>query len=79
MLVLLSTISDKAEVAGVLLLFAAGTAVSMTLLSTAFGLAIVEGPIGRNFGWVAPVLGVSGMAFGAWYAFGALGLAAYPF
>jgi len=78
-LLLLSTISSKAEAAGVLLLFAAGTTVSMALLSTAFGLAIAGGPIGRNFGRVAPVLGVSGMAFGAWYAFGALGLAVYPF
>jgi ABC-type nickel/cobalt efflux system permease component RcnA len=79
-LLLLSTFfDDKAQAAGVLLIFAAGTAVSMALLSIAFGLAIAGGPIGRNVGRVAPVLGVSGMAFGAWYAFGALGLAGYPF
>ena len=78
-LLLLSTISDKAQAAGALLLFAAGTAVSMALLSTAFGLAIAGGPVGRNFERVAPVLGVLGVAFGAWYAFGALGLVVYPF
>lgn len=78
-LLLLSTISDKAEAAGALLLFAAGTAISMALLSTAFGLAIAGGPIGRNFERVAPVLGVLGLAFGAWYALGALGLIVYPF
>ena len=78
-LLLLSTISDKAQVAGALLLFATGTAVSMALLSTAFGLAIAGGPLGRNFERVAPVLGVLGVAFGAWYALGALGMVVYPF
>lgn len=78
-LLLLSTISDKAEAAGALLLFAAGTAVSMALLSTAFGLAIAGGPIARNFERVAPVLGVLSVAFGAWYALGALGVVVYPF
>ena len=78
-LLLLSTISDKAQAAGALLLFAVGTAVSMALLSTAFGLAIAGGPLGRNFERVAPLLGVLGVAFGAWYALGALGMAVYPF
>jgi ABC-type nickel/cobalt efflux system permease component RcnA len=77
-LLLLSTISDRTEAAAALLLFAAGTAVSMALLSTAFGLAIAGGPIGRHFERVAPVLGVLGMAFGAWYALGALGFVMYP-
>lgn len=78
-LLLLSTISDRAEAAGALLLFAAGTAASMALLSTAFGLAIAGGPIGRNFERVVPTFGILGMAFGAWYALGALGLVVYPF
>jgi high-affinity nickel permease len=78
-LLLLSTIGDKAQAAGALLLFASGTAFSMALLSTAFGLAIAGGPVGRNFGRVAPVLGVLGVAFGAWYALGALGVVVYPF
>ena len=77
-LLLLSTISNQAEAAGALLIFAAGTAVSMALLSTAFGFAIAGGPIGRNFERVAPVLGVLSMAFGVWYALGAWGLIAYP-
>jgi ABC-type nickel/cobalt efflux system permease component RcnA len=79
-LLLLSTFFDgDAEAAGALLLFAAGTAVSMALLSSAFGLVIAGGPIGRNFGRMAPVLGVLSMAFGAWSALGALGPVAYPF
>jgi cytochrome c biogenesis protein CcdA len=77
-LLLLSTISNQAEAAGALLIFAAGTAVSMALLSTAFGLVIAGGPIGRNFERVAPVLGVLSMAFGIWYALGALELVVYP-
>ncbi|CAN5770300.1 hypothetical protein BH23ACT11_BH23ACT11_17550 [soil metagenome] len=55
MLLLLSTISDKVEATVALLLFAAGTAASMAVLSTAFGLTISGGPIARNFGRVAPV------------------------
>ncbi len=78
-LLLLSAISNKAEATVALLLFAAGTAVSMALLSTAFGIAIAGGPVARNFERIAPGLAVSSMAFGAWYALGALGLAAYPF
>jgi len=78
-LLLISTISDKAQATGALLLFAAGTAVSMALLSTAFGLAIAGGPLARNFERVAPVLGVLSMAFGVWYALGALGVVVYPF
>ncbi len=73
-LLLLSTISDKVQATGALLLFAAGTAVSMALLSTAFGFSIDGGPVGVNFERVAPVLGVLGVAFGAWYTLGALGL-----
>jgi high-affinity nickel permease len=78
-LLLISTISDKAQATGALILFAVGTAVSMALLSTAFGLVISGGPLARNFGRVAPVLGVLSMAFGVWYALGALGLVVYPF
>jgi hypothetical protein len=62
-----------------LLIFVAGTAVSMALLSTVFGLAIAGGPVARNFDRVAPVLGVLSMAFGIWYALGALEIVTYPF
>jgi ABC-type nickel/cobalt efflux system permease component RcnA len=78
-LLLISTISNKVQATGALLLFAAGTAGSMALLSTAFGLLIAGGPIARNFERVAPVLGILSMAFGVWYALGALGLVVYPF
>jgi ABC-type nickel/cobalt efflux system permease component RcnA len=78
-LLLLSTIPEPLEAVVALLVFAAGTAVSMALLSSAFGLAIATGPVRRNFERVAPVLGVLAAAFGIWYAAGALGFVAYPF
>ena len=78
-LLLLSTIPSPSEAVVALLVFAAGTAVSMALLSTVFGLAIAAGPVARNFERVAPVLGTLAAAFGVWYALGALGVVAYPF
>jgi ABC-type nickel/cobalt efflux system permease component RcnA len=78
-LLLLSTIPKPSEAVAALLIFAAGTAASMALLSTVFGLAIATGPVRRNFERVAPVLGVLAAAFGLWYALGALGVVAYPF
>ena len=78
-LLLLSTIEEPSQAVVALLIFAAGTAVSMALLSSAFGLAIAAGPLARNFERVAPVLGVLAAAFGIWYAAGALGIVAYPF
>ena len=78
-LLLLSTIPSPSEAVVALLVFAAGTAVSMALLSTVFGLAIATSPVRRNFERVAPVLGVLAAAFGVWYALGALGVVAYPF
>ena len=78
-LLLLSTIEEPSQAVVALLIFAAGTAVSMALLSSAFGLAIATGPLARNFERVAPVLGVLAAAFGIWYAAGALGIVAYPF
>ena len=77
-LLLLSTIPNAAQATGALLIFAAGTAVSMAFLSTAFGVAIARGPVGRNFERMVPALGALGVAFGAWYMLGALGVVAYP-
>lgn len=78
-LLLLSTIPEPSHAIVALLIFAAGTAVSMAFLSTGFGMIIAGGPIGKNFERVAPVLGVLAAAFGVWYALGAVGLVTYPF
>jgi len=51
----------------------------MAILSTMFAIVIAGGLLARNFERVAPVLGVLSMAFGVWYALGALGVVVYPF
>lgn len=78
-LLLLSTIPSPAQATVALVVFAVGTAASMALLSTSFGLLIARGPIARNFERVAPALGILAAAFGVWYALGAVGVASYPF
>jgi hypothetical protein len=60
-----------------LLLFAAGTVVSMALLSSVFGLVIARGPVGHKLERGASVLETMSMVFGMWYAFRALGLVVY--
>jgi cytochrome c biogenesis protein CcdA len=55
-----------------LLLFAAGTAVSMGLVSAAFGYALARGPVARRLERVVPVLGAASLVFGVWYAVGAV-------
>jgi ABC-type nickel/cobalt efflux system permease component RcnA len=77
-LLLLSTIHNPVQATGALVIFAGGTAVSMALLSTAFGLAIARGPIARNFERFTPALGALSLAFGTWYMLGAIGVVAYP-
>lgn len=54
-----------------LLLFAAGTAVSMALVSSAFGYALARGPVARRLAGSVPVLGTASLIFGVWYALGA--------
>jgi cytochrome c biogenesis protein CcdA len=61
--------------ATLLLVFAAGTALSMTLVSAAFGWAAATGRASRWFEGAIPVLGCGSLAFGVWYALLALGLA----
>jgi hypothetical protein len=56
-------------------LLAAFTAVSMTLLSTGLGAGLTRLPLVR----LAPALGTVSLAFGVWYALGALSLAPYYF
>jgi hypothetical protein len=72
---LLAAIPDRALAVAGLAVFAAGTAVSMALLSAGFGRSLAGRPLLR----LAPVLGVASLAFGLWYALGALDLAPYVF
>ena len=61
-------------VAGViaLALFASATAVSMALVSSAFGYALTRGAMARSLTQLIPFFGVASMLFGTWYAWDAL-------
>jgi cytochrome c biogenesis protein CcdA len=77
--ILLATIDNRALAVCGLVVLAAFTALSMTLLTTGFGATLARRPVRRSLTRVIPVLGVSSLAFGAWYALGALELAPYYF
>ena len=76
---LVATIDDTALGALALAILAVFTGVSMTLLTTTFGALLGSRPLARSYGSVAPVLGTFSLAFGVWYALGALSLAPYYF
>lgn len=61
-----------------LVVLAIFTAVSMTIVTTGFGLTLSSSPVAAAFNGVAPVLGVASLAFGVWYAVAAWGFVAYP-
>ena len=73
----LATIPDQAEAVAALMVFALGTALSMAALSSAFGYAITRGPVLRRMLAFAPTMGVLTLAFGGWYALGAVGAVPY--
>jgi ABC-type nickel/cobalt efflux system permease component RcnA len=62
-----------------LALLAVFTAVSMTTLTTGFGLTLVSRPVRASFDVVAPALGFTSVGFGIWYGAAAWSLAPYPF
>jgi high-affinity nickel permease len=78
-LLLLAAIPDHVEGLVALVLFAVFTAVSMALVSSSFGYALSRGPVLRRFIAVVPVLGAASLAFGVWYALGALEAVPYYF
>jgi ABC-type nickel/cobalt efflux system permease component RcnA len=62
-----------------LVLLAAFTAASMTIVTGGFGLTIGSRPVRSAFSKVAPALGGASLAFGIWYGSAAWALAPYPF
>jgi high-affinity nickel permease len=76
---LLASIHDHLLALVALAIFALCTALSMALLSTGFGRALGSARARAWFDRLAPGLGVLSLAFGAWYALGALRLAPYFF
>jgi High-affinity nickel-transport protein len=76
---LLASIPDHVEAVVALGLFAAFTAVSMSLASTSFGWVLSRGAVQRSFLSVAPALGALSLGFGVWYSLGAVQAVPYVF
>ncbi|MEO8295284.1 MAG: cytochrome c biogenesis protein CcdA [Gemmatimonadota bacterium] len=55
-----------------LLLFALGTAFSMTLITAVFGAILGQGSVARKLDWLIPALGTLSLCFGVWYGWEAL-------
>jgi hypothetical protein len=70
---LLAAVPGEAEALAALLVLAAGTAISMALLSSAFGYAITRGPVLTRMVAFGPAMGMAALAFGAWYTLAAVG------
>ena len=75
---LLASIPSRMAAIGALVVLAVFTAVSMSVLSSAFGLVLVTRPAQAAFGTLAPCIGAANLAFGLWYATAAWSLAPYP-
>jgi high-affinity nickel permease len=76
---LLASIPGHALAIASLAVFAFFTAVSMSLLSSGFGLTLSRPRVRASFARVAPALGLLSLAFGAWYALGSQSLVPYAF
>jgi high-affinity nickel permease len=76
---LLAAIPSHALAVTALALFALCTAISMTLVSTGFGVTLGSARVRRSFARFAPALGGLSLAFGVWYALGAQGVLPYVF
>lgn len=63
-ILLVAAIPERALAAAALGLFAAGTAISMSVASAAFGQALERGPLAG----LVPALGALSLLFGVWYA-----------
>jgi len=69
---LIGAMPGRAVAASALVLFAGATALSMALISAAWGRALACGPVARRLVALAPVLGASSLLFGVWYGTAAL-------
>jgi len=74
---LLATIDSRIYAVAGLALLALFTAVSMTLLTGGLGVTLSNARVRRSLHRAIPALGVVSLAFGAWYALGALELVPY--
>jgi ABC-type nickel/cobalt efflux system permease component RcnA len=78
-ILLVGAASQGVEGVATLALFAAGTAVSMALASSGFGIALARGTLAGRLRATVPALGAASLLFGVWYALGALETVPYVF
>jgi len=78
-LLLLAAIPSATIAVASLLVLALFTAVSMTLVTVGFGLALTARPVAAASNVLVPAFGASSLAFGLWYAAAAWSLAPHPF
>jgi cytochrome c biogenesis protein CcdA len=78
-ILLVSAVPGEAASTAALAVLAAGTALSMALLSWGFGRALASRPLRRRLRATVPAFGATGLLFGTWYALGALGTVPYAF
>ncbi len=78
-ILIVGSIGGGAEAALALVLFALGTAASMGAATLVFGHVLARERVAVRLESAIPVLGVSGMLFGAWYALGSLEAVPYVF
>jgi hypothetical protein len=76
---LLASIPSHALAIVCLGVFAFFTAVSMSALSSGFGLTLVRPRVRRSFAQLVPALGLVSLAFGVWYVLGSQSLVPYVF
>lgn len=76
---LLAAIPSRPLAVGALLVLAAFTAVSMTMVTGGLGRTLTARPVQRALATVVPVLGVTSFSFGVWYAAAVWQLAPGPF
>ena len=69
---LVGAVSSQVQGVLALVVFAGATAVSMALVSTAFGHALARGTVKRRLAELVPILGAASLLFGVWYSLGAL-------
>lgn len=75
-LLIVGSVAGQPDVAALcLLVLAGGAALSMALLSAAFGYALAKGALIQRVAAATPLLGVGGLLFGLWYALAALNVA----
>ncbi len=78
-ILIVAAVESTALAVVALTLLAVFTAVSMTLLTTGYGLTLASRPVRGAWNRVAPVLGLASLAFGCWYALGAFEVMPYLF